>query len=152
MFDIHVRYSNNKSNNWCTEKWFNRRLRLPSETPEAIFYGKRQYTTTTDLPALIVLNFYTDLMNSSPENFVCTRQIKEGLINALEFERTQVILGDLYTAIVFEVAHAPYLIPIHDWKMFNLRILSNITGNWAWLKLFKYMHTKWSQQNQKGNY
>ena len=53
-------------------------LRLPSETPEAIFQGKRQNKTTTDLPALIVLNFYTDLINSSPENFVCTRQIKEG--------------------------------------------------------------------------
>ena len=26
VFDIHVRYSNNKSNNWCTEVWFNRRL------------------------------------------------------------------------------------------------------------------------------
>ena len=76
--DIHVRYSNNKSNNWCTEEWFNRRLRLPSETPEATFYGGRQYTTTNNLPALIGLNFYTDLMNSTPENFVYARQIKEG--------------------------------------------------------------------------
>lgn len=78
VFDIHVRYSNNKATidvqkNGSIEGC----LRLPSETPEAIFYEKRQYTTKTDLQALIVLNFYTDLMNSSPENFVYTRQIKE---------------------------------------------------------------------------
>ena len=90
---------------------------VPSETLGATFYG-----------GLDRFEFYTDLKNSSPENFVYTRQIKEGYINALEFKRTQVILGDLYTAIVFAVAHAPYLIPIQDCKIF-LRISNNMTGN-----------------------
>ena len=42
-------------------------------------FTEEDYTTTTDLPAfIIVLNFYTDLTSSSPENFIYTRQIKEG--------------------------------------------------------------------------
>ena len=40
---------------------------VPSETLGATFYG-----------GLDRFEFYTDLKNSSPENFVYTRQIKEG--------------------------------------------------------------------------